>query len=123
MVHNYKTVKDNGIRTTFSTGALREVISEKGRYDLLPPIAIKRLAVHFANGAKKYADRNWEKGMPLSRYMDSALRHLFQALEGKEDEDHLISSAWNLLCLVETQERIELGILPKELDDLPKVKK
>jgi hypothetical protein len=39
---------------------------------------------------------------------------------GLEDEDHLAAAAWNVFAIIETQKRIEMGILPKELDDLPK---
>lgn len=116
----FNKVKDSGKRQKFTTGAVRDIQEGKGRFDLLPPRAIKRVARHFENGSKKYGDRNWEKGMPLSRFMDSAMRHIFAILEGKEDEDHKAAAVWNLLCFIETEERIEAGILPKKLDDLPK---
>lgn len=80
---------------------------------------MKRLAWHFENGAKKYGDRNWELGQPLTRYLDSAIRHIYCYLEGKRDEDHAIAGAWNLLALVHTEEMIRRGLLPKELNDLP----
>lgn len=119
----FTSVKDSGERTEFKTGAVRDRQKGKGRYDLLPPYAIKRLALHFENGADKYAARNWEKGMPTERYMDSAIRHLFEYLSGLRDEDHLAAAAWNVLCLIETEYRIEKGILPKNLDTLPKLLK
>jgi len=119
----FKKVKDSGQRQSFQTGAVRDAQSGKGRYDLLPPRAIRRLAEHYENGAVKYGDKNWEKGIPLSRMIDSALRHLFKALEGQTDEDHLTACAWNVLGIVELQERIEEGLLPKELDDLNKKEK
>lgn len=116
---DFDKVKDSGERQEFSTGARRDTQENKGRFDLLPPYALYRLARHYENGGKKYSFRNWEKGIPLSRYLDSASRHLNKALMGLQDEDHLIAAAWNLMCLVETQKRIEMGILSKELDDLP----
>lgn len=118
----FTKVKDSGKRQGFKSGAVRDIQIGKGRYDLLPTRAIRRLAEHYENGAVKYGDRNWEKGIPLSRMLDSAIRHLFQALEGKTDEDHLIACAWNVLGAVEIQERIEEGLLPKKLDNLPKKK-
>ncbi len=116
------TIKDSGKRQQFTTGSKRDTRDGKGRFDLLPTRAIIRLAKHFEGGAKKYGIRNWEKGQPLSRYMDSALRHAFKHLEGQRDEDHLIASAWNLLCLADTEIRIKEGLLPKELNDLPNEK-
>jgi hypothetical protein len=53
-------VKDSGKRQEFSTGARRDISTGKGRFDLLPPYAITRLAQHFENGSLKYGDRNWE---------------------------------------------------------------
>ena len=116
----FESVKDSGERQSFTTGAVRDIQDNKGRYDLLPTRALRRLAEHYENGAKKYGDRNWEKGIPLSRMMDSAMRHMFKALQGLTDEDHLTAVAWNILGIVELKERIEEGQMPKELDDLPK---
>ncbi len=118
----FDKVKDSGERQEFKTGSVRDTAKGKGRYDLLPTRAIRRLAKHYENGAVKYGDRNWEKGQPLSRMLDSAMRHLFKALQGMKDEDHFIAAAWNILGIVEIQERIEEGTLPKELDDLPNEK-
>lgn len=114
------TVKDSGVREKFNTGSQRDTREGKGRYDLLPTRALHRLARHFEAGAVKYEDRNWEKGQPLSRFLDSALRHAFKHLQGERDEDHIAASAWNLLCAMEIDERVKLGRLPAELDDLPK---
>ncbi len=112
------TVKDSGVRESFPTGSVRDTRSGKGRFDLLPTYAMRRLAIHFENGAKKYGDSNWSKGQPLKRFADSGLRHTFAMLQGETDEDHLAAACWNFLCLMDTQERIKLGLLPKELDDL-----
>ena len=113
-------IKDSGERTEFTTGAVRDLRAGKGRYDLLPPYAIARVARHYENGCRKYGDRNWEKGIPLSKYIDSAKRHLDEYLAGLRDEDHLAAAAWNILCHIETEKRIKIGLLPVELDDLPK---
>jgi hypothetical protein len=118
-LYDLPTLKDSGQREGFSTGAQRDSRTGKGRFDLLPPRALLRVAKHFEAGALKYSDRNWEKGQPLSRYFDSALRHLNSFLAGQVDEDHATAAAWNVLCLIETRERITEGWLPKELDDLP----
>ena len=112
-------LKDSGKRQDFDTGAVRDTREGKGRFDLLSPVAQRRLAQLMENGAVKYGDRNWEKGMPLSRYMDSAMRHVTQYLEGYRDEDHLIQAAWNLLAAVHVEEMVRRGLLPKELCDLP----
>lgn len=114
-------LKDSGQRQKFDTGARRDVREGKGRYDLLlrgMPVALRRLAQLLERGAAKYGDRNWEKGMPVSRFLDSAARHLCQFAEGATDEDHAIQAAWNILAAVETQERVRAGLLPEGLDDV-----
>jgi hypothetical protein len=112
-------IKDSGARQCFQTGAVRDTQEGKGRMDLLPMRTLIRLAQHFEEGAKKYAPDNWRKGIPLRRYSDSALRHLFKFVRGDRDEPHLIAALWNLACLYETQSLIEEGLLPPELNDLP----
>lgn len=113
-------IRDSGKRQEFTTGAVRDTQEGKGRYDLLPSRAMCELAIHFQQGAEKYAERNWEKGIPLSRFLDSAIRHSFAVLEGKTDEPHARAAAWNWVCFIETRARIRAGLLPSELDDLPK---
>lgn len=110
---------DSGERREFTTGAQRDRAVGKGRYDLLPRAAIHRLALQLERGAIKYSNRNWEKGMPLSCYMDSGIRHLFNHLDGMRDEDHLAAAMFNVSALIWTEEEIKAGRLPKELDDLP----
>jgi hypothetical protein len=92
---------------------------KKGRYDLLPSAAIFAVARVFEEGAKKYDPRNYEQGMPLSRFIDSALRHIFKHLEGWRDEPHMAQAAWNVLAYIHVATMIERGLLPKELNDLP----
>ena len=112
-------VKDSGKRQAFKTGSVRDTREGKGRFDLISPIALKRLAQHYENGAKKYGDRNWEKGQPISRYLDSLIRHAYCYLEGHRDEDHLAAMMWNAAGAIHTEEMVERGLLPKELNDLP----
>jgi hypothetical protein len=115
---DFSAVVDSGKRQEFSTGSRRDTRDGKGRYDLLPPHAIFRLARHYENGAKKYGPHNWLKGQPISRYIDSAIRHIFKYLEGHTEEDHAIAAAWNMLAVVQTEEMVKRGTLPPELCDL-----
>lgn len=111
--------KDSGERRVFDSGAQRDRQFGKGRYDLLSPLAIKRLSELYERGAIKYDDRNWEKGMPLSQYVDSGIRHFFNYLEGKRDEDHLAAVMWNAGGAIHTEEMIKRGLFPVEYDDMP----
>lgn len=116
---DYNAVKDSGAREEFPTGSRRDTQEGKGRYDLISTVFLKRLAKHCENGANKYGDRNWEKGQPLQRYLNSALRHISNFLEGDRSEDHLAAAAWNLMGIIHTEEMISRNKLPKELNDLP----
>ena len=60
------------------------------------------LAIHFEDGCKKYGERNWEKGIPVERYIDSATRHYLKYLRGDTDERHDRAFVWNICCLIWT---------------------
>ena len=64
------------------------------------------VARHFENGALKYGEHNWEKGIPVSRYIDSATRHLMKDLAGETDEDHAAAFIWNCMCAAWTMEHL-----------------
>jgi hypothetical protein len=119
IVVNFSEVTDSGERETFTTGSHRDIRYGKGRYDLLSPFVMERDAKHMENGAVKYGDRNWEKGQPLSRYLDSAMRHIQKYLMGHRDEDHLAAARWNLGALMHTEFMISKGLLPSSLNDIP----
>lgn len=89
-------IADSGNRTEFATGAVRDMHEGKGRYDLLPWDAIHELAQHCEQGAKKYGERNCEKGIPIHSLIDSAIRHLSCYLRGMQDEPHLRAALWNV---------------------------
>ena len=60
--------------------------SDKLRYDLIPPLANRECAKVWTKGLDKYPAGNWEKGMPWSEVIASALRHL-EAIRLGEDID------------------------------------
>jgi len=118
-MRQYDEVRQVDEQEEFSTGSKRGSRRGKGRFDLITPIGLMRLAQHYENGAVGYGERNWEKGQPLSRYIDSGIRHFYQFLCGFRDEDHLAAAAWNALGAIHTEEMVRRGLLPEELDDLP----
>lgn len=101
---SFTSVADSGVREPHPTGAVRDTRDGKGRYDLISPFALARLARHYQNGAAKYQDRNWEKGMAISRFLDSAKRHLEAFHMGDASEDHLAAAAWNIFCIMHFEE-------------------
>lgn len=60
------------------------------------------VAIHFEEGAKKYGEHNWEKGLPLNSYIDSATRHLMKHISGMTDERHDRAFIWNMLAYAYT---------------------
>lgn len=116
----YEEVKDHGgERQVTVTGGEREASIGKGRFDLVPSYPHLRLAKHYENGAKKYAERNWEKGLDLKRFIDSAERHMNQFKDGDRSEDHLAAILWNIYGYIWTEREIEEGRLPKSLSTVP----
>lgn len=116
---NYDAVHEGDQILVTQNGASRSTDSGKGRFDLISVHAIMRVAKHYENGAKKYKDRNWEAGMSMSRYISSALRHLFKYIGGDRSEDHLAAAAWNVFAMMDHEERIERGLLDPKYNDLP----
>ncbi len=60
------------------------------------------VAKHFEEGAVKYGDNNWRKGIPVHCYIDSAVRHYLKFLRGDKDEPHDRAFCWNILCAIWT---------------------
>ena len=93
--------------------------NDKLRLDLLPFDALMEVAEVYSMGAKKYSDRNWEKGLQYMRVVGALLRHLFAWILGEErakddKQRHLASVVWCGLALL-TYELREM----KSFDDRP----
>lgn len=82
----------------------------KPRYDLIPAIPLDDLAALYEYGAKKYAERNWEKGMSWGRCFASLMRHAWAFWRGENYDvesgfHHMTHVAWNAMALVEYSKR------------------
>ena len=94
---------------------------EKVRLDLLPADPIIDVGKVLTYGAKKYSERNWEKGLAWSRCYGAALRHLLAWHKGETNDpetglNHLAHAACEILFL------LEFSRTHPELDDRPKSK-
>jgi len=99
-------LEDGGERMDYGEGsAIREPTTGKGDMYSLPSAAILRLSRHCELGANKYGRRNYMNGMPVSRFLDSALRHIFKYLDGTDNEDHLAAAAFNILGAMQMEMR------------------
>lgn len=75
--------------------------------------AMLEVSKHYEAGAKKYEERNWEKGIPLHCYIDSGVRHYLKYKRGDNDEPHDRAFLWNILGAIWTHDN------KQELIDLP----
>lgn len=78
--------------------------SKLARYDLIPPEFEEALAEVYGRGARKYADRNWEKGYAWGLSFAALRRHLkaWQCGETIDPETgayHLAQVAWHAATL------------------------
>lgn len=67
-----------------------------------PQTMILETSKHFEAGANKYGEHNWQKGIPVKSYIDSAVRHYLKWLRGDKDEPHDRAFCWNILCAIWT---------------------
>lgn len=96
---------------TFDTGATRSPLGDKLEYaGFLSPLVLKRFA-EYMHKHRAQADgtirdsRNWQKGIPLSSYEDSLIRHVIDVwlwCEGLdcEIEDNIEDNIEDVLCAV-----------------------
>lgn len=95
--------------------------SDKLRFDLIPPIALFELAKVYTIGARKYEDRNWEKGLKYGRVFGAMMRHAWRWWLGEERDPvdgqcHLASVMWCAAALIHFQATPECRL---NLDDRP----
>lgn len=90
--------------------------SKLARFDLLPWDALWQVAEMFGRGARKYADRNWEKGYSWGLSHAALGRHFAAYMMGEDYDAHLptcpadcvehteglhiVAVAWHALVLV-----------------------
>lgn len=69
-------------------------------YDGAIETMILETSKHFEEGAKKYGENNWQKGIPANCYVNSAIRHYLKYRRGDQDEPHDRAFVWNIMCCV-----------------------
>lgn len=79
---------------------------EKPRWSLLPARALAVLVQVYTFGAKKYSDRNWEKGMNYDKLIDAINRHMNaywcgELYDPESGLHHMAHAAFSCLALVE----------------------
>ena len=82
----------------FLYDALKEFFKQSDFADI--PTMVLELSVHFEQGANKYTEDNWKRGIPVNCYIDSAIRHYLKWLRGDTDERHDRAFVWNIVCCI-----------------------
>ncbi len=99
-------------KETGNTLHLQTAVYESKFYPEIYTLLLE-VSKHFEEGAKKYGESNWQKGIPVHCYIDSAVRHYLKHLRGDTDEPHNRAFVWNMLCCMWTcQHKPELIDLP-----------
>jgi hypothetical protein len=112
-------MQDSGERQSFGTGAVRDSATNKPRIDLISPLALQHLGEWLRLGAKRYTERNWEKGIPVSRCIASLYRHLVAYHVGERKKDHSAAIMCNASIIMHYEEMVQRGRLDPGLLDLP----
>lgn len=82
--------------------ALESFLLDDAPWDCNWSTAFLEVSKHFEEGAKKYGEYNWQKGIPTHCYVDSAVRHYLKWLRGDNDEPHDRAFCWNIICCIWT---------------------
>ena len=80
---------------------LRAALTSSGVYHDAYTMFLE-VSKHFEDGAEKYGENNWQKGLPAYCYINSAVRHYLKHLRGDVDEPHDRAFVWNILCCIWT---------------------
>jgi hypothetical protein len=99
--------------TKFKSGAVRDLQGDKENYpECLSFLVLRRFALYMKKASAEYGENNWRKGIPITSYEKSLLRHLQKYFAAKYDGvefepgiDHLSAAMFNLQGLMHEQER------------------
>jgi hypothetical protein len=110
-IADYLSLSTNGKEYIFVFDYLHEFKSTGNWMDLLIILGkfseirwgesktmLLELSKHFRDGCEKYGPDNWRLGIPVQRYLDSAVRHFLKHWRGDTDEPHDRAFCWNLIC-------------------------
>ena len=112
ILHSIGKFQETGDKD-YITEAVRKFCAVNGWY---VTDCILEVSMHYKQGAEKYGERNWEKGIPLHSYIDSGVRHFLKHIDGQTDERHDRAFVWNMLGAIWTMEhKPEMIDIPFEM--------
>lgn len=97
----------------------------KPRFSLIPPDVLREVAVVFTKGAKKYSDRNFEKGLTYCELLDAIDRHKTSValrehpgdLDPELQTHHLANLICDAMMLLRIINLVKQGKLEDRFDD------
>lgn len=97
--------KDKGLR--YNEGKLR--------WSLVPFSSLSSMVRVLMFGANKYADFNWQKGLPTREICESLLRHTYAFMEGEDNDPesgiehygHMMCNAMFLAWMMENKKEMD----------------
>lgn len=115
-----KLVEEEKAQAVMSSGIKYD--QGKDRYSIVPGLAIAYVMKVGEFGAKKYGDHNYTLGMPITKFVDAAFRHifiewLFKGIDNDPESGlpHLAHGAWNVLAALQQM------LIKPELDNRNKL--
>jgi hypothetical protein len=63
---------------------------------------IFEVSLHYKQGKEKYGAYNWQKGIPVSSFLSSGIRHVIKFALGWDDEPHDRAFVWNMMGAIWT---------------------
>lgn len=98
--NTFDGVSPNQEKVTLEGGGERSATPY--RFQDLPPLALAEVARRFGYGVnvRGYPVNNWRK-LPFDNFINHGLAHVFADIAGDEQDEHLVSAAWNFLCALE----------------------
>ena len=97
-IHSIAAFQQNGDALNLESAI--KIFMESRKWNL--PTMLLEVSKHFEEGAEKYGENNWQKGLPVKCYVNSGVRHYLKWLRGDDDEPHDRAFCWNIICAIWT---------------------
>lgn len=105
-------IKDSGQREEFSNWFIRDIDSDKLRFDLIPIWQLKSLAKQYTDWMQKYWEDNWKLARwkkAIERFKQSAYRHFVERQEWIYDENHNDAAIFNIMAYEYHRDRMNIN--------------
>jgi hypothetical protein len=109
LIERFKMTGDSG----YLFDAVRRFFELRG-WNVLE--CMLEVSIHYKQGMEKYGAYNWQRGIPVSSFISSAVRHFLRFVYNEMDERHDRAFVWNMLGAMWTMKhRPEMIDIPFEV--------